>query len=334
MIFETKTVRLKTGENATFRSPVPETDAAAVAAFIKDCAAETDFIVRTPEECDELAAGEENFLRAVNASDDSVMILCETDGEIAGNCQITLMNRQKIRHRADIAIGLRQKFWGRGIGTALMTELVGIARANGVEQLELEVIEGNTRAMGLYRKMGFTFAWERPDMIRSKSGAPRKLYGMIRRLDETPAADYDGLCEALDAVLDGCAHLTANLANASALLWEALPALNWAGFYVMEDGKLVLGPFQGKTACVEIEVGHGVCGTAVAQDATQVVPNVHEFPGHIPCDGASNAEIVVPIRKDGAVWGVLDIDSPVFDRFTPEDKTGLEKFVKILEKNI
>ncbi len=144
--------------------------------------------------------------------------------------------------------------------------------------------------------------------------------------------DYSFLCQSLSAITEGIPYETANLANASALLWEHLPDLNWAGFYKMTDGKLVLGPFQGKTACIVIEVGRGVCGTAVAEDKTQLVYNVHEFPGHIACDGASNSEIVVPIHVCGKIWGVLDIDSPVIGRFSEEDKAGLTEFVKILEK--
>lgn len=126
----------------------------------------------------------------------------------------------------------------------------------------------------------------------------------------------------------------ANLANASALLYDTLEDLNWAGFYLMEGGKLVLGPFQGKIACVEIDVGKGVCGTAVEQNATILVEDVHQFPGHIACDCASNSEIVIPIRKNGKVIGVLDIDSPSFGRFTSSDQTGLEEFVRILEKSV
>ncbi|MBQ3530981.1 MAG: GAF domain-containing protein [Oscillospiraceae bacterium] len=144
--------------------------------------------------------------------------------------------------------------------------------------------------------------------------------------------DYSLLCQNLSAITDGVPYETANLANASALLWEHLPDLNWAGFYKMTDGKLVLGPFQGKTACIEIEIGRGVCGTAVFEDKTQLVYDVHQFPGHIACDCASNSEIVVPIHVDGKIWGVLDIDSPVIGRFFEKDKTGLEEFVKVLEK--
>ena len=149
-----------------------------------------------------------------------------------------------------------------------------------------------------------------------------------------PKADYGELCSALRAVTSICPYRTANLANASALLWEHLGDLNWAGFYMMEDGKLVLGPFQGKIACTEIEVGSGVCGTAVAKDCTQLVDDVHCFDGHIACDSASNSEIVVPLRRNGSVIGVLDIDSPSFARFSEEDRTGLEEFARILEKEL
>lgn len=143
--------------------------------------------------------------------------------------------------------------------------------------------------------------------------------------------DYKALCEQLHALIDGVPHPVANLANASALLWQHLPRINWAGFYLMENGQLVLGPFQGKPACIEIAVGRGVCGTAVAQDAVIRVENVHEFPGHIACDGASNSEIVLPLRREGRVVGVLDIDSPEFGRFSAEDEAGLTAFSRIIE---
>ena len=144
--------------------------------------------------------------------------------------------------------------------------------------------------------------------------------------------NYKTLCAQLKALTENIPHQVANLANASALLWQVLPEINWAGFYKMEDGILVLGPFQGKPACIEIPVGRGVCGTAVAEDQTQLVYDVHQFPGHIACDCASNSEIVVPIHVKGQIWGVLDIDSPKVGRFTEEDKAGLEQFVKVLEQ--
>lgn len=143
--------------------------------------------------------------------------------------------------------------------------------------------------------------------------------------------DYTSLCAQLAALTDGIPYETANLANASALLWQVLPEINWAGFYKMTDGQLVLGPFQGKPACILIPLGKGVCGTAAQQDRTLLVPDVHQFPGHIACDCASNSEIVVPIHVNGEIWGVLDIDSPILGRFTQADKAGLEQFVKTLE---
>ena len=146
--------------------------------------------------------------------------------------------------------------------------------------------------------------------------------------------DYSLLCGQLSALTEGVPYRIDNLANASALLWQTLEDINWAGFYWMENGILVLGPFQGKPACIEIPVGRGVCGTAVAEDATQLVPDVHAFPGHIACDCASNSEIVVPIRLNGRIVGVLDIDSPSLGRFTQADRDGLENFVRVLEKTL
>jgi len=142
---------------------------------------------------------------------------------------------------------------------------------------------------------------------------------------------YSLVAQQLAALTEGIPYEVANLANASALLWQELPQINWVGFYKMVDDALVLGPFQGKPACIRIEVGKGVCGTAVAQDKTQMVYNVHDFPGHIACDGASNSEIVLPIHVGGKIWGVLDIDSPQIGRFTEADRKGLELVVQVLE---
>ena len=123
-------------------------------------------------------------------------------------------------------------------------------------------------------------------------------------------------------------------ANVSALLYEELDDINWAGFYIMNQGSLVVGPFQGKVACIRIPIGKGVCGTAVERDEVLVVPDVHAFPGHIACDGASRSEIVLPIHHDGEIIGVLDIDSPIEDRFKAEDRIGLESLVRVLEDHI
>lgn len=146
--------------------------------------------------------------------------------------------------------------------------------------------------------------------------------------------DYSALNKELNALISGVPHKIANLANAASLLYNTLPDLNWAGFYLMEGGKLVLGPFMGKPACIEIPVGRGVCGTAVKENKTQLVYNVHEFPGHIACDSVSNSEIVVPLRKDGVIIGVLDIDSPSIGRFSDADKLGLEEFAAIVQENM
>ena len=144
--------------------------------------------------------------------------------------------------------------------------------------------------------------------------------------------EYTELSENLKAISENVKYNISILSNASSLIWEYMDRLNWCGFYLLEDGKLILGPFQGKVACTEIQLGKGVCGTAAVKDETILVEDVHSFDGHIACDSASNSEIVVPIHKDGALYGVLDIDSPVLARFTAEDQNGLELAVKALEE--
>lgn len=143
--------------------------------------------------------------------------------------------------------------------------------------------------------------------------------------------NYKILNEQLKQITLGVPHRIANLANASALLFDALDNLNWAGFYLLEGDKLVLGPFQGKVACIEIPLGKGVCGTAAAQNRTLVVDNVHHFEGHIACDSQSLSEIVVPIHANGKVVAVLDIDSPLENRFSDTDRIGLEQFAHTIE---
>lgn len=143
---------------------------------------------------------------------------------------------------------------------------------------------------------------------------------------------YHSLNRQVEALFTGEDDLIAAMANFSALINDQLTELNWAGFYVLKGDELVLGPFQGKVACVRIPVGKGVCGTAVALNQTQRVDNVHEFDGHIACDSASNSEIVVPVRHNGQVVAVLDIDSPVFSRFTEIDQLGIETLVSTFEK--
>lgn len=146
--------------------------------------------------------------------------------------------------------------------------------------------------------------------------------------------DYEALIAQADALTNGVPHRISNLANVSALIFDAMDDLNWAGFYLLEGETLVLGPFQGKPACIEIPVSRGVCGAAVREDRSQLVPDVHAFAGHIACDSASRSELVVPLRKGGAVIGVLDLDSPSLARFTEADRTGMERLARVLEQNL
>jgi len=153
------------------------------------------------------------------------------------------------------------------------------------------------------------------------------MYALQSAHAETPAERLAGLREQARALLEGERDSLANSANLAALIFHALPGLNWAGFYWMKGGELVLGPFQGKPACVRIALGRGVCGTAARERRTIVVPDVDKFPGHIACDSASRSEIVVPILRDGVVLGVLDIDSPSLARFDEEHARALEALV-------
>ena len=147
-------------------------------------------------------------------------------------------------------------------------------------------------------------------------------------------SDQNELLAGLDALISGVPHLISNLSNASAYIMNSFDDISWAGFYLLEDGVLVLGPFQGKPACIEIKPGRGVCGAAVKSGQTQVVYNVHEFPGHIACDPDSRSEIVVPLYKDGGVFGVLDIDSKTVGRFGENEKEIFEAIARIVEKVI
>ncbi len=143
--------------------------------------------------------------------------------------------------------------------------------------------------------------------------------------------DYKLLQAQLKALTEDETHFMPNLSNASALLGGALKDINWVGFYLRHNGSLILGPFQGNTACIHIPIGSGVCGTAAKENRTLIVEDVHAFPGHIACDSASNSEIVVPIHYNEEVIGVLDVDSPIFCRFDEDDREGLEGLVRILE---
>lgn len=165
-------------------------------------------------------------------------------------------------------------------------------------------------------------------------GAANEIINIFSVIHRVYRPDYKDMTQRLKALTDGIPHFTANAANAAAIVFNTLEYINWAGFYFMENGKLVLNAFQGKPACIEIAVGRGVCGTAVAKDEIQLVYDVHKFPGHIACDPDSRSEIVIPIHKNGAVFGVLDIDAPYTYRFTEYDAEGLTDFVQEFERII
>ena len=146
--------------------------------------------------------------------------------------------------------------------------------------------------------------------------------------------DYELLCSQVQEMIEADPRYVPALSNISALLMETLPDLNWAGFYILHENQLVVGPFQGKPACVHIQVGKGVCGTAVEKDEVINVPDVHQFPGHIACDSASNSEIVIPLHKDGKPAAVLDLDSPRTDRFAEADEAGLIRIAGAIERSV
>ena len=144
--------------------------------------------------------------------------------------------------------------------------------------------------------------------------------------------EHSLLCEKLSALTSGVPYRVTNLAGAAAILYSSLDQINWAGFYLYRDGQLVVGPYQGKPACIYIPLGRGVCGTAAERRETVVVPDVHQFPGHIACDSASRSEIVIPLTVHGELYGVLDIDSPIENRFSEDDRLELETFANFLTK--
>ena len=181
MHFGPKEFTLKDGRRGVLRSPDPARDAAELVQYLYDTAADSPFVLRTPEEISMTVEGEERFLRGVSESPNDCMILCEVEGRIAGNCHVSFMSKAKVRHRSEVAIALRKAFWGQGIGTAMFEEMIALAEAReGVTVMELEFIEGNVRARGLYEKMGFRIVGMHPDAIRQVDGTMLALYLMQR----------------------------------------------------------------------------------------------------------------------------------------------------------
>lgn len=181
MLYKSKNAVLKNDVEAVLRSP-ESFDAKAMNDFLRTCFSETDFLMRYPEEWTSTEESEAKFLERVNASRDVMMIVCTIDGAIAGNCTLMLNQTIKTKHRASIAIGILKKYWGIGIGTTMLTEIISVAKQMGILQLELDYIEGNQRACSLYEKMGFVHTAERPDAIRLKDGTMLKELSMVKKL--------------------------------------------------------------------------------------------------------------------------------------------------------
>ena len=181
MRFAGKAVTIRDGREAVLRAP-DAGEALELLAFLRDTAEETEFLLRSPEECTMTLDEERRFIGWINDSPDNMMIVCTVEGELAGNCQISFMKKRKTMHRASVAIALRRKFWGLGIGTMLMTELVAAARERGIRQIELEFVEGNHRARALYEKLGFRLVGMRPNAYRLSDGGMRHEYIMVKEL--------------------------------------------------------------------------------------------------------------------------------------------------------
>ena len=182
MLFESRAITLKDGRTAVLRNPDPEADAAALIGHLRQIVSETEFLLRYPEECDWTEAQERELLSASNADDMRLMLVCEVDGEIAGMCGLSLYRQIKLRHRASLDIGLKERFWNLGIGTSMLEVLSEVARGRGVIQLELEYIEGNQRGRALYDKAGFTEVARHPDAVRLKDGSMRSIVFMMKKL--------------------------------------------------------------------------------------------------------------------------------------------------------
>lgn len=219
--------------------------------------------------------------------------------------------------RETVSIIIHATERGKGFGRAALRLLYDEARRKGISELYDSIAVDNKAALHLFFSEGFEETGHDEQAVFLRKILPKKT-------------DYSLLLRQIISMTDDIPHPTANLANASALLYDAMDRLNWAGFYLLHGNTLVLGPFQGKPACIEIPVSKGVCGTAIATGETQLVPDVHRFPGHIACDSASNSEIVVPLRQSGKLIGVLDIDSPDIARFNQDDQVNLERFAELL----
>lgn len=249
----------------------------------------------------------------------------------------------------ELSVYVHPEYRGRGIGKELMKVLIDHARKDPTILTLVSVItSANETSIRLHQKLGFTYAGSITNVgvkngkvlgiqnWQLMTGAPEEFGTVVPETPVTPVVPKDpakvwaSLIAECTSLVDGEDDYITNMANVASSIFNTLEGLNWAGFYIVKDDHLQLGPFMGKPACMRIPFGRGVCGTAWKDNATQLVYDVHQFPGHIACDSASNSEVVVPLRNaDGDVWGVLDIDSPLIGRFTEEDRNGFEELAAL-----
>jgi len=322
MIAKDESILLRDGREAVLATP-KRADAAELLALMKQTAGETEYLSFYPEEWTGAVCDEEEWIEGMRQSERDLVLICRVGDEIAGICNLAAGKTEKTRHYGTVGISILQKFWGLGIGGELLTRQERAGRALGLDYLELDYLEGNERGRRLYHRLGYRAVAHLPNAVLTRDGRYLGRIYMRKRLGEEEEAL--ALSEETAALIEGVPHPIANLANVAALIYERMWGLNWCGFYLRRGDVLVLGPFVGKPACIEIPIGKGVCGGAVAAESTLLVDDVHAFPGHIACDGDSRSEIVVPLWVGGEIVGVMDLDSPLLARFDEGDRQELER---------
>ena len=261
-------------------------------------------------------------------SDDHPLWVVEDGGQVIGWVGLEpFYGRAAYRHTAEVAIYFDQAVRHQGLGTKALAFMESQLAACEITAVVAYIFGTNQASQALFKKFGYQKWWL---ASRTKLRTWFSLASVtMRRKMMSKQADYQLLYQQALALFEGETDWIANASNLAALLYNGLADVNFAGFYRVQDGELILGPFQGQVACVHIAFGSGVCGTAAQTGKTQLVKDVHQFAGHIACDAASNSEIVVPIYQGDKLWGVLDIDSPKLARFDQEDQAGLERLAPL-----